>query len=215
MQIESFYEQLKAIDGADYRDVLDAIPGLAAESNLALANLAASCLEPGESDVEVGTFRGTSLVAAMRGNDGKQFVAIDSWTMEGGSRAELEANLARFGLPTPTLLEGDAFALLRGGALAGRAVGVYYYDAAHDYEQQLEALRLIEPYLAERALLIVDDTDWERVRRATDDYLAGQERATLLWETGGSDHGHPEWWEGVRILAWDARGDGRTPAPGV
>jgi len=208
MQLDILFEHLKEIDGTLFRDVLEAIPGLAAESNLALANLAASCLEPGESYVEVGTFRGTSLVAAMRGNEDKEFVAIDSWAMEGGSRAELEQNLARFGLQTPTLLEGDAFEILRGEDLAGRTVGVYYYDAAHDYEQQLEALRLIEPHLAERALLIVDDTDWERVRRATGDYLAGQPRATLLWETGGEDHGHPEWWQGVQLLAWDGRSRG-------
>ncbi len=205
MKIDSFLERLPQIDGDDFDDVLEAIPGLAAANNLALANLAASCLDEGESYVEVGTFHGTSLVAAMRGNAGKEFVAIDNWEMEGASREELGSNLARFGLAVPTLLEGDAFELLRGDALAGRTVGVYYYDAAHGYEQQLEALQLIEPYLAERALLIVDDTDWERVRRATADYLAAQPRASLLWETGGKDHGRPEWWEGVQILAWDAR----------
>lgn len=204
MQIERFLDHLTALDGNLFQDVLEAVPGLAAENNLALANLAAACLDPGESYVEVGTFRGTSLIAAMRENEGKQFVAIDSWAMEGASRAELEANLARFGLAVPTLIEGDAFELLRGDALAGTIVGVYYYDAAHGYEQQLEALQLIEPYLADRALLIVDDSDWERVRRATADYLTAQPRASLLWETGGKEHGQPEWWEGVQVLGWEA-----------
>jgi hypothetical protein len=207
VQIESFLEQMTEIDGAAFRDVLDAIPGLAAENNLALVNLAARFLDDGESYVEVGTLRGTSLVAAMRGNEGKDFVAIDSWKMSGGGRATLEANLARFGLPTPTLIEGDAFALLPAGALEGRHVGVYYWDAAHGYDEQLTGLRLVEPYLAERAVLIVDDTDWDRVRRATADYLAAQPRATLVFEARGNDHGHPEWWEGVQVLAWT-----RTPA---
>ncbi len=205
MQVESFLEHLTEIDGGSYRDVLEAVPGLAAENNLALVNLAARHLEPGESYVEVGTLRGTSLVAAMRGNEGKDFVAIDSWQMSGGGRAAVEANLARFGLPVPTLVEGDAFEVLRSDALAGRRVGVYYWDAAHGYDAQLEGLRLIEPYLAERAVLIVDDTDWDRVRRATADWLAGQPRARLAFEARGDDHGNPEWWEGVQVLAWDAR----------
>jgi hypothetical protein len=203
MQVEAFLEHLTEIDGGSFRDVLEAIPGLAAENNLALVNLAARFLEPGESYVEVGTLRGTSLVAAMRGNEGRDFVAIDSWQMSGGGREAVEANLARFGLPVPTLIEGDAFELLRGGALEGRRVGVYYWDAAHGYEQQLEALRVVEPYLAEHAVLIVDDTDWDRVRRATADYLAEQPRARLAFEARGDDHGNPEWWEGVQVLAWN------------
>jgi len=205
MRVEDFLEHLTEIDGGSFRDVLEAVPGLAAENNLALVNLAARHLEPGESYVEVGTLRGTSLVAAMRDNEGKDFVAIDSWQMSGGGRAAVEANLARFGLPVPTLLEGDAFEVLRSDALEGRRVGVYYWDAAHGYDAQLEGLRLIEPHLAERAVLIVDDTDWDRVRRATGDYLAGQPRARLAFEAGGDDHGNPEWWEGVQVLAWDGR----------
>ena len=119
-------------------------------------------------------------------------------------RAELplEANLERFGVSGATILEGDALELLRGGALAGRSVGVFYYDACHDYEAQLEALRLVEPYLAEPALVIVDDSDWPRVQNAVRDYLAGQPRARLLVEIAGSTHGQPQWWEGMQVLAW-------------
>ncbi len=88
------------------------------------------------------------------------------------------------------------------GALAGRTVGVYYYDAAHSHEAQLEGLRMIEPYLAEPALLVVDDSDWEQVGRATRDYLAAQPRARLLLEIPGKTRGLPHWWEGVQVLAW-------------
>jgi len=83
--------------------------------------------------------------------------------MGDGRRDLLEANLRRYGLSGRTVLEGDAFALRRAGALGGRRVGVYYYDAAHDYESQFEALRLVEPSLAKGTLLIIDDTDWTQV----------------------------------------------------
>ncbi len=184
--------------------ILTAIGGLARENNLALLNLAGSLLGEGESYVEVGSFKGLSLIAAMLGNEG-DFVGIDDFSMGEGSRQRLEANLRRSRLSAYTILEGDAFRLLRGGALRGRRVGVYYYDAAHDYESQLQGLRLVEPYLAEGALLIVDDTDWERVARAMADYRARQARAELLVELAGKDRGQPWWWEGVQVLRWRGR----------
>jgi predicted O-methyltransferase YrrM len=187
---------------ARYADVLEAVPGLAQANNLALLNVAVSCLGEGEAYVEVGTYRGTSLIAAMLGNAGT-FVALDNWSMGDGSREQLDVNLARFGLTGAEIIEGDAFETLRSGALEGRAIGVYYYDNGHEYQQQLDGMRLIEPYLASPALVIVDDTDWERVERAVDDYLEQQPRATEILSIDGKDRGAPQWWEGMRILRWD------------
>jgi predicted O-methyltransferase YrrM len=181
--------------------ILTEVEGLARENNLALLNLAASLLGRGESYVEVGSFKGLSLIAAMLGNAG-DFVGIDDFSMEGGGKAQLEKNLRRHGLAGHTILEGDAFALLRDGVLGDRRVGVYYYDAAHDYRSQLDALRLIEPHLVEGALMIVDDTDWKQVQRALGVYRRSQPRARLLVELAGKDRGQPWWWEGVQILRW-------------
>jgi predicted O-methyltransferase YrrM len=185
-----------------FAPILDKVGGLARENNLALLNLAASLLGRGESYVEVGSFKGLSLIAAMLGNTG-DFVGIDNFSMEGGGRSLLEKNLRRYGLAGHTILAGDGLTLLRSGGLAGRRVGVYYYDAAHDYRSQLDALRLVEPHLVEGALLIVDDTDWRQVRRALRDDQRSQPRARLLVELAGKDRGQPWWWEGVQVLRWD------------
>jgi predicted O-methyltransferase YrrM len=202
--------------GRRFDDVSAAVPNLAMENNLALVNLAASLLGPGESYVEAGTYMGASLIAAARGNEGKDLVAIDNFrfgpmevagrSLPAASQAALEANLDRFGVGGATILEGDALELLRGDALQGRSVGVFYYDACHDYEPQLEALRLVEPYLAEPALVIVDDSDWPQVQGAVRDYVAGQPRARLLVEIAGSTLGQPQWWEGMQVLAWSGSG---------
>jgi predicted O-methyltransferase YrrM len=186
-----------------FAEILEAVPGLARANNLALLNVAASCLAPGESYVEVGTYHGTSLIAALLENDG-DFVALDNWSLGDGSRDQLEKNLARFGLAgRPALIEGDAFETLRSGALDGLRVGVYYYDNGHEYEQQLDGMRLIEPHLVDDALVIVDDTDWERVERAVDDYVSQQPRAQEVLRVDGKDRGAPHWWEGMRVLRWD------------
>jgi predicted O-methyltransferase YrrM len=187
-----------------FRDVLAQVPGLTKPNNLALLNAAASQLPREETYLEIGSFRGTSLIAAMLGNADKTFVAIDDFSMREASRDTLEENLRRFGLDGVTIFEGDAFEILRDDVLPRGSVGVYYYDAAHTYEQQLDGLRLAEPYLARQALQIVDDTDWDFVAAATRDYLAGEPRAQLILELPGKDGGRPDWWEGVQVLAWDA-----------
>src|SRR6476469_5616570 len=77
-----------------FAEILDAVQGLARANNLALLNAAVNCLDPDESYVEVGTYHGTSLIAAMLDNDAR-FVAIDNWSLGDGGRERLERNLAR------------------------------------------------------------------------------------------------------------------------
>jgi predicted O-methyltransferase YrrM len=186
-----------------FAEILEAVPGLAEPNNLALLNLAASCVLSGESYAEAGTFHGTSLISALLGNDELDAIAIDDFSFRDGSREQLERNLERFAVDgRPWIVEGDVFDRLRDGTLDGKRVGVWYYDAGHDYEQQLDGLRLIEPFLAEDALLIVDDADWERVDRAIADYLASQPRAVEVLRLEGKDRGREGWWYGVSVLRW-------------
>ncbi|MHB8470829.1 MAG: class I SAM-dependent methyltransferase [Gaiellaceae bacterium] len=207
MDPDRFLTELSAQleDTSRFAAILDAVPGLAKSNTLAVLNVAARCLAPGEWYVEVGTFRGTSLISALQGNEHARFAALDNWSLGGATREQLETNLERFKLAGKAeLLEGDAFETLRSGALAGRAVGAYYYDNGHEYEQQLDGLRLVEPYLASPALLVVDDSDWERVARAVDDYVVAQPRAREIFRADGDDAGgSAEWWKGMRVLRWD------------
>jgi len=186
-----------------FAPIVERVENLARENNLALLNLAASCLGPDEIYVEVGVFHGASLVAAMLENEGR-FVGIDSFDFRDGSLETVEQNLAHFGVGQPELLVGDVFELVPAGALGQARAGVWYYDALHTYEGQIEGLRIAEPWLAPGAFLIVDDTDWEQVARAMDDYLADQPRATRVLTIDGKDRGFPQWWEGMQVLEWSA-----------
>ncbi len=129
---------------------------------------------------------------------------LDDFGFRDGSVEQVEQNLARFGLPRPELLVGDVFELVRDGALGDMQVGVWYYDALHTYEAQLEGLRVAEPFLIPGALLIVDDTDWADVSRAMDDYVTEQPCARRILSVDGKDRGFPHWWEGMQVLRWDA-----------
>ena len=183
--------------------VADDVENLARENNLALINLAASCLGEGEAYVEIGVFHGASLIAAMLGNEGKRFIGIESFAFRDTSLEKVEANLARCGLAVPEIVVGDAFEVVPAGCLGETAVGVWYYDAAHAFEAQLAGLRIAEPLLVAGALVIVDDTDWDDVERAIDAYLGEQPRARRVLTLDGSTRGAPQWWEGMQVLVWD------------
>jgi len=187
-----------------FQAVAEDVENLARENNLALINLAASCLEEGEAYVEIGVYHGASLVSAMLGNEGKRFVGVDSFGFRDASLEKVEANLARYGLEVPEIIVGDAFELVPSGALGETRVGVWYYDAAHSFEAQMQGLRIAEPLLVPGALVIVDDTDWEDVERAMDAYLAEQPRARRVLTIEGKTRGAPQWWEGMQVLVWDA-----------
>ncbi|HEU4972541.1 MAG TPA: class I SAM-dependent methyltransferase [Gaiellaceae bacterium] len=187
-----------------FQSVAEDVENLACENNLALLNLAASCLGAGEAYVEIGVFHGASLIASMLGNDGKRFVGVDSFGFRDASLEKVAANLARYGLEVPEIVVGDAFELVPAGALGDTRVGVWYYDAAHSFEAQVEGLRIAEPLLVPGALVIVDDTDWDDVERAMDAYLSEQPRARRVLAIEGNTRGAPQWWEGMQVLVWDA-----------
>jgi predicted O-methyltransferase YrrM len=186
-----------------FAPIAEDVENLARENNLALLNLAAQCLDGEEAYVEVGVFHSASLIAAMLGNEGKRFAGIDSFAFRDATLEKVHENLARYRLAPPELIVGDAFELVPAGALDHLAIGVWYYDAAHSYEAQLDGLRIAEPRLAPGALVIVDDTDWDDVARAMDDYLTEQSRARRILTIDGKSRGAPHWWEGMQVLVWD------------
>ena len=187
-----------------FASIVEDVENLARENNLALLNLAASLLEDDEAYVEIGVFHGASLISAMLGNEDKRFVGVDRFALGDASLEKVEANLARYGLDVPEIVVGDAFKLVPAGALGETRVGVWYYDAAHSFEAQVNGLTIAEPLLVPGALVIVDDTDWENVEQAMAAYLAEQPRARRVLTIDGNTRGAPQWWEGMQVLVWDA-----------
>src|SRR6266508_2618388 len=110
MRLEAFRTELpRAFDGdlaaphprdRRFRALLADVPGMATESKLALLSLAAAHLEPGEAYLEVGSFKGLSLIGAMLGNQHAPFYAIENFLEfnldSGATRDELLGNLDRW-----------------------------------------------------------------------------------------------------------------------
>lgn len=123
-------------------------------------NLAVSCIDVGEAYFEVGCLFGSSLAAACAGNEHVEKYAWDI-QIQGKVREIINnpANRIKFN-------EGDYFEVnprLRLDHFLKLPISVYYYDAHHGAAQTLGALEKIIPFLAPKALILMDDSEYGSV----------------------------------------------------
>lgn len=93
-------------------------------------------------------------------------------------------------------------------------VGVYFYDAIHDYRSQLFALMQAHNVLCDGGVMLVDDVNYGHVRYASYDFLSANRDFKLVFESFTRVHPNemtPEqlldsregWWNGVHVIVHD------------
>jgi predicted O-methyltransferase YrrM len=184
---------------------------MATENKLALLNLAARHLGPGETYLEVGAWAGCSILGAALGNPGP-FHTIDDFSQFGGPVDDFRRNLETFGRTDVTLHEGDAWGVLADPPFP-LPVGVFFYDGGHSFDDQYRAFSRIEPLLADRALVIVDDTAWDWVAAADARFVRGRPEYERLLRFESPENGEPRWWNGMEVYAF-RRDPGRPMTAG-
>lgn len=168
-----------------------------------LVNLAVSCLPEGEAYFEVGCLNGSSLDSANRGNEDKIKYAMDI-EIQGQMH-----NLIRT-MPNLHFMHGDFFTADLNTFLK-HPIGVYYYDANHDYKPTVDALEKIIPFLADKAIIFMDDIHgYSRVYNAWRDFMRSHSaQFTIVHEFWTEDefiscsYGYKEgWWDGFAIAEY-------------
>ena len=217
MNLEHFIDALTGRFGSDpYRvdaarpgldDVVGSVDGMSTAHALSVLQEAVAALGDGEVYLEVGTYRGRSLVGSLLANPKVRGYGIENFGEFGGDPADgardLTANLERFGVADrAVVLRGDAFRLLPALHLPG-PVGVYLYDGVHSAFGQYAGLGLAERLLADHAVVIVDDASWPQVARATDAYVAKHPGYTLVASYAARQQDDPLWCNGMRVYRWD------------
>lgn len=185
----------------------DDVAGYTAVNELAVLDLAVAQLPPGESYLEVGTFKGRSLCAAVRSAGEARLYAMENFLefgMAGAkAREELQDNLARHaGDARVELLEGDCFTLMARPGVLAEPVGVYFYDGEHTLLSHYLALAVVEPLLADEALVLVDDASWPVVQRAHALFIARHPGWEIVrrWDARSADD--PLWANGLHALVF-------------
>lgn len=195
-------------------DPCPTVKGMASIKKLQLLNIAYSFIQNDECYLEVGTYNGKSLIAAMLKNTLHETYACDNFSQfnDTSSQEILFDNLARYGLKDKVTFFNDDFKKILDGRFIKKPIGLYLYDGAHNLESQYQGIKIAEPLLSNSALIIVDD--W---RYADDSHSFAKEgtmkaiaesrhRYELLYELPARFNGDQAmWWNGVGVIAFQRK----------
>ena len=125
------------------------------------------CSLPQASYLEIGCWKGSTLVAALYDHEDASAVAIDNWSEFGGPRKEFFSNIVAF-LPNADLkvFEADCFAIDKGNVFT-KPVNLYFYDGNHDEENQEMAFTYFDEVFDDVFIAMVDDWNAMKVRNGT------------------------------------------------
>ena len=191
--------------------VLRDVPRLSTFANAAIINYGVSCLIDGTCYLNVGTWHGFSLFAGMVGNPDKYCIGVDNFSGLRQAHVDervdkpVEAFLARFNQirgERHTFHQMDYLEYLK--TVHQTPIGFYFYDGEHNYLNQLQGLRLAEPFFTDDCIVMVDDTNWPAPRNATLDFIAHSKNTYRILldqqPVKEGDFAHPTFWNGIIVF---------------
>ena len=184
------------------------VEGMSSPRVCQFLNRLVSRLPAGERYLEVGTWKGLTLLSAAYGNVDKVCIACDKyrlwgrWTGLGWSaRRIFEANLRRLRdrcayIDFHHMTDRRLFSR----KLVQPPVGIYFYDGDHSEGGTRFGIAAAGPWLASRAVVLVDDWNIPDVRAGA--RLGLQDAALkILWERSlPGDHTENGWWNGLGVF---------------
>lgn len=156
--------------------------------------------------LEVGTLCGATFVAAFNNNP-IHAIGIDNFSQpfdQTEVRRQLRENIERWSGSAKSVefKDVDCFANVPAESF-GRPIDIYYYDGEHSYDNQARALPAFFHVLADQFIHIVDDFQWDDVKRGTEDGMKALHPYLKIeqeWHLDGERmHDDPVWWNGVAI----------------
>ena len=178
--------------------------------------------DPGACYLEIGVFQGLTLLSVAVNHPDFPCFGIDNFSLldpEGKNLEIVRERIERLGADNALLINEDFEDALEDldRHLGSRKIGVFFVDGAHDYRSQLVALMLAFPYLHERAVILVDDSNYAYVRQSTRDFLVTHPDYRMVFEA--YTPGHPTnldaetlkacedgWLNGINVLVRDPGG---------
>ncbi len=183
------------------------VQGLSTENISFLINDLAKKYSQNGVYLEVGTYKGYSLLSAALYNERTRCIGIDNFSLFGffgeeekvlGSNIEKFSQLTNIEFHNKDYREAIEDIFSQEPSLE---VDIYYYDGEHDYENQTAGLKIMLPHLAKRCIILVDDINTRSVDEANRDFLREMHDFRSILKVRTRDNKQPDWWNGFEVMA--------------
>lgn len=212
-----------AIKESQDQGLLNELSGISGFSGARLVGLLQRLASLQEKDsnscyLEVGVFQGMTLLSVASVLKKEHAYGIDNFSQfdKGGENySVIQRRKAEYNIDNCSLINMDFEDALEGIEKHIKTkIGLYFIDGPHDYRSQLLCLELAKPFLAERAIIVIDDSNYRHVRLANSDFLKFNPEFKLVFEAYTKKHpvnmdqqekqqAQQGWWNGINVLVRD------------
>ena len=191
---------LSKLDFQPFAPILEKIHTMARPHFLAMMNQLARYLDAGEVYLEVGSYQGGSLISTLLNNQASA-ISVDNFSefRDTNNFKILTQHASDFGMSDRiTFYNMDFHDYFMGNV---PAIGMYYYDGAHDALNTQEGLELGFPFVVKDGLIILDDTLYPDVVLGLNRFLGVHAAdVKILYAASPALEFHPGWWNGTIVL---------------
>jgi hypothetical protein len=175
------------------------IPKLSSFAVGAVINRAVTQMKKNQVYLNIGVWQGFTLLAGMMENEDKTCIGVDNFIEDPRGEKAFLKRFKKYKSANHYFYKEDFVDYFKNRH--NSSIGVYMYDAGHDFWIQLMGLELAAPFFEKGTIIIVDDTNWEIPRIATNHFLSGRpgEYRVLLDVKTASDS-HVTFWCGLMVL---------------
>jgi protein O-GlcNAc transferase len=217
VDIKEFVAILDDIQKIKPSDAITAlqVPGFSSPMIIQLLSYAVSCLGENEIYLEVGSYKGRTMIGAMVHNKSQKAVAVDNFsefrdpsvTVETLTQ-QIKNRFADHKVDKQiTFYNSDCQQFFKDHKDEYyHKVGVYFYDGNHDTDQGLAGLENALPLLADKAVIFIDDISGLGIWRSVVDFVTDhRDETAILFGIATPDFpiAQETWWNGLLILAWN------------
>jgi hypothetical protein len=175
------------------------IPRMSTFAIGAIINRAVQAMPPDQAFVNVGVWHGFSFLAGIIDHPEKRCIGIDNFSQFGGPRQQFLTMFEKYKSGCHLFYDldyRDYFCKHHQGP-----IGFYIYDGNHSAANQCEGLKAAEPFLADGALILVDDINADGPTEGTIEFTRQSSgKYVLLCEQHTAHNMHPTFWNGIALI---------------
>lgn len=172
-----------------------------------LINYAVSLLERDECHLQIGPNCAKTLAYGMNNQLDKLHYLINDLTGNNVIKTNLNNCIKKngFGPYLKQILGNPIDILQKKLPILKHKIGVCFYDQPNDRDAHLKTLDLLEPYLADSAIIIMDDINWYDQRYASYTWVKNTPNAEILFDLPTPINGYHTWWNGIHVIGYNRK----------